>query len=217
MLSITSVVFCLLWVYGCERNSDHGFEIRHLKLKDAYRARAIDNAEKILNLSRAELIQARDSIKLANQATAKAHRQTRAIVTRYQAIKFVQYTTPERDSVLSVLFVSNPADTLIIDSLIFEAFKGRSCDSVVNTQAAEIFAQGNELNANARVIHLQEKETANLSFMVDQWHERYDGMADVAELQQKDFKSKVKAIIKKFRKVVIVQGVAIVVLVVLLI
>jgi hypothetical protein len=102
---------------------------------------------------------------------------------------------------------------ITIDSAIYEIRKGRACDSLQRAQAAESKKLGEKALAQGEVIRLQEVKEGSMQFIIDQWSARYDLLTEAVVVQKKAFKAR----LKRLWRVVIVEGVAIVVLVIILI
>lgn len=103
--------------------------------------------------------------------------------------------------------------SITIDSAIYEIRKGRACDSVYRSQAAELKKAIEKSLAQAEEIRLHDGKESGLQFIITQWEQRYDLLTEAVVVQKKVFKAR----LKRLWRVVIVEGVAIIVLVVILI
>lgn len=103
--------------------------------------------------------------------------------------------------------------SVLFDSLVYLAMKGKSCDTLVIKQEAEITKMGAELLANGQAIVLLQKESSTLDALVKNCEK-------LGTLAQKEFtiqKDKLKVRIRKLIRVVIVEGAVIVVMIILLV
>ena len=103
--------------------------------------------------------------------------------------------------------------SVLFDSLVYFTLKGKACDTLVQKQEAEIQKLGAELLANGQAIVLLQKESSTLDALVKNCEK-------LGELAQKEFKIEKQKLIVKIRKlirVVIVEGVVIVVMIILLV
>lgn len=92
-------------------------------------------------------------------------------------------------------------------------FKGRTCDSLQKKQQIEIEKLGLELVANAKAIALLKKEVSQLDAFIDNCNELNKVSKQELVVQKEKFKVKIRKLIR----VVIVEGVAIVVLIIILV
>ena len=214
VLSITVVVLCFLWLDGCEEANGLKLDLERLAAKDKRHAERIDSATRALTAIQARLDSASNALAVSKSETKTAHRETQIVKRRYDEIKFVAYQTEiERDSILTVLYVSHPPDSMVMDSLIFETVRGRVCDTLSQRQADEILTLETTVLNGDRVIELQKTETANWQFTAGEYQERFQDSEEARGKEKKLFREKIKRLIK----IITAEGVIITVLVILLI
>lgn len=100
----------------------------------------------------------------------------------------------------------------LIDSMAFEVRKGRACESVMIAQENELKAQGRELLQTSKALNLSQKEIEIWKGLLENERnerklDRVQGEIDNGELRKK---------IKKRNKVILIEGLAILGLVLLL-
>ena len=103
--------------------------------------------------------------------------------------------------------------TDILDSLIFETRKGRSCDTLVQKQEIEIQKLGAELIANGQVIVLLQKESSTLDALV----KNCENISNLAKQEYGIQKERFLVKIRKLWRVVVIEGGVIIVLIILLV
>lgn len=100
----------------------------------------------------------------------------------------------------------------IVDSLIFEVKKGRSCDTLQQKQLLEIKALGDELIANGKVIELKTTENQQQSLIISSLNSTISLMSEKSDLE----KDKLKTRIRHLWAAILSEG-AIIVLLILII
>jgi hypothetical protein len=214
VLSITVVVLCFLWLDGCEESNGLKLDLERIAAQDKRHAERIDSAGRALEAIQDRLDSATMALTDSKVEIKKAHRETAIVKRRYNEIKFIAYQTEiERDSILAVLYVSQPPDSVVMDSLIFETVRGRVCDTLSQRQADEILTLETTVLNGDRVIELQKAETASWQFLSGEWEDRFIGSEEARGKEKKLFREKVKRLIK----IITAEGVIITVLVILLI
>jgi hypothetical protein len=102
--------------------------------------------------------------------------------------------------------------TKILDSLIFEAKKGRECDSLQRKQALEIKALDNELLASKEIIKLKTTENEQFSIIIVSLNNTLSLKAKESEIE----KSKLKTRIRHLWVTVVSEGAVIILLILII-
>lgn len=101
----------------------------------------------------------------------------------------------------------------IIDSLIFEAIRGRACGIALKASQIEINTAEREIIANGKAITLLNDQVAQASFMWDQYEFLYKTEIEKRDATEARLKTQRKGLIKW----IIAEGAIIVLLVIILI
>lgn len=100
----------------------------------------------------------------------------------------------------------------VIDSLVYESFKSRGCDSLQRAQAFEIESLGKELIATGTALKLSESKYSTLFALLENQKESQEILTKQFQLD----KSKLKLKIKRRNKLIIGETLAILGLILLL-
>lgn len=82
--------------------------------------------------------------------------------------------------------------TKIVDSLIFEVKKGRSCDTLQQKQLLEIKALGDELIANGKVVELKTTENQQLSFIISTLNSTIALSSEKSDAEKEKLKTRIR-------------------------
>jgi thioredoxin-related protein len=82
--------------------------------------------------------------------------------------------------------------TKIVDSLIFEVKKGRSCDTLQQKQLFEIKTLRDELIANGKVIKLKTTENEQLSFIISTLNTTISLSSERSEIEKEKLKTRIR-------------------------
>ncbi len=103
--------------------------------------------------------------------------------------------------------------TDILDSMIWEVKRGRSCDTLQQTQKIVIQKQGAELIANGDAIIILKSESSKLDALLKNCEALGVLNQEKFTIQKDSFKDKIKKLIR----IIVVEGVVIVVMIILLV